>query len=77
MSTAVADLLDDAKGLSEVSRIDLAERILETLDYSDEVRDSHLEIIQRRVDEVKLGKVKLIPADEVFRDAEALLKARE
>jgi len=76
MSTTVTELLDDAKSLSEVSRIDLAERILETLDYSDEVSKAHLEIIQRRVDEVKSGKVKLIPADDVFRDAEALLKAR-
>ncbi len=74
MAATVNDLLDNAKALSEHSRIDLAERILETLDYSDDVMRSHLAIIEKRVEEVKSGNVKLISAEEVFREADALLK---
>jgi putative addiction module component (TIGR02574 family) len=77
MPATVNDLLHDAKALPEDSRIDLAERILESLDYSDEVKNSHLSIIEKRAEEVRSGKVKLIPAEQVFREADALLKKRQ
>lgn len=76
MPATVSGLLDDAKALSESSRIDLAERILETLDYSDEVMHAHLEIVERRAEEVRSGKVKMIPGDQVFREVDDLLKNR-
>ena len=41
-------------------------------DFDEEIR-SHLAIIEKRAEEVKSSMVKLISADEIFREADAIL----
>jgi len=63
-----SQILKAAKGLEVDDRIDVAEALLETI-RSDEQRDidrAWEEEIERRIKEVKEGRVRLIPTDEAF-----------
>jgi putative addiction module component (TIGR02574 family) len=71
MSQKVAEVLDKALALSSQERGLLIDRLVESLDDAppDEgVDEAWASEIKRRVDEIRLGKVKMIPGDQVLRE---------
>jgi putative addiction module component (TIGR02574 family) len=71
MSPKVAEVLDRAMELSIHERGLLIDRLVESLDDAppDEgVDEAWADEIKRRVDEIRSGKVKMIPGEEVLRE---------
>ena len=76
MTKPVEELVQRARALSLQDRAHLAEELLASLD---EGSDSDAEAaweqeIGRRVDEIKAGRAKLIPAEQVFAETARLYK---
>lgn len=77
MNTRARKVLDEALELPAVDR----ERIAAELDASledatpEEIERAWTKEIRKRVREVREGRVKLIPADKVFRDLRKRLRA--
>jgi putative addiction module component (TIGR02574 family) len=67
MSLSVEQLAEEAMNLSPASRAELAERIVTSLDFSDDATRQlwAAEAIRRR-DEVRSGRVKPIPGEDVI-----------
>lgn len=76
MPTLVEDLSAQAKTLPAEDRARLVEELLESLDPEPEsgVEAAWDREIERRVAEVESGQVILIPADEVYAEAERLIR---
>ena len=70
MTTATAKIVDKVLHLPREERAFLAERLLESLDDEDAfpVSQEWMDEIHHRCREIDEGKVKLIPAAEVFDD---------
>ena len=70
--TTVNDIRRAAMQLPAEEKARLAEELLSSLDTSEqiEIDAEWTEEIERRIDEVDSGKVKTIPADQVFRELE-------
>jgi putative addiction module component (TIGR02574 family) len=75
MTRNVAELLREAKSLSEADRAELAGRLLETLhgEPDEDVEAAWAEEIERRVRQLDAGEVKTIPWEEVRAKMHALL----
>jgi putative addiction module component (TIGR02574 family) len=76
MTTLVEELSQRARALSPEDRASLADELLASLD---EQADPDAEAawekeIGRRVEEIKSGNAKLIPADEVFAETARIYK---
>lgn len=57
------------------ARVELVDRLVESLNpIDDEVWNAWAPEIERRIADVRTGKVKTIPAEQVFAEARALLK---
>ena len=71
MSPKVAEVLDKAMELTSHERGYLIDRLVESLDDepADEgVDEAWADEIKRRVDDIRSGRVKMIPGEEVLRD---------
>jgi putative addiction module component (TIGR02574 family) len=71
MSQKVAEVLDKAMALSIDERGLLIDRLVESLDDAppeEGVDEAWADEIKRRVDEIRTGKVKMIPGDQVLRE---------
>jgi putative addiction module component (TIGR02574 family) len=71
MSQKVAEVLDKAMALSIDERGLLIDRLVESLDDAppeEGVDVAWADEIKRRVDEIRTGKVKMIPGDQVLRE---------
>lgn len=66
----------EALGLAPTHRAKLAHELLESLDTLSprEIDELWLDEAERRLKELDTGNVQLIPAEEVYRKAQALLK---
>ena len=76
MTTLTAQFLDTALQLPHAERALLAERLLESLDDTDAdftLSPEWQAEIARRVADIESGKAKLIPAEDVFRNAFAAI----
>lgn len=62
---SVQDVVAAAMDLSREDRMSLLEQVEDSL-YSDEIDPEILERAQRTLDDIKAGRVKTIPADEVL-----------
>lgn len=76
MTTSLDELAKRARALSPQDRARLAEELLASLD---EQSDSDAEAaweqeIARRVEEIKAGRARLIPAEEVFAETARICK---
>jgi putative addiction module component (TIGR02574 family) len=69
MAVTLQDLKDAATGLSAAERAELARFLLHSLDEGEaaDARAEWLALAERRMAEVKAGKVVGIPAEEVLR----------
>jgi len=62
------EILSEAESLPVEDRASLADSLLKTLNASDPRIDREwLELGKRRLNEIKCGKVKLVPGDAVFK----------
>ena len=73
MTAALKNLAETVTQLPPKDRAFLAERLLDSLD-EDEIEQAWMGVARRRRDEVRSGKVKPIPAEDVYRRIETLLK---
>ena len=78
MTTAAKEIVDAALKLEPQTRAEVAEDILESLGTSSygELSPAWEEEIARRVREIEEGSVQMIPAEQVFTEIEASLRAR-
>ncbi len=75
MALTVNKILGEALMLPPASRASLAEKIVESIeaDIEPEIERAHLDEVKRRREDVRSGKVRLIPGDEAMRRARRLL----
>ncbi len=75
MGRKIKDISSEALELPVAARAQLAKQLLDSLDDISEEENNKLwaEEAERRYDEYKAGKIKAIPAEEVF----ARLKSRK
>jgi putative addiction module component (TIGR02574 family) len=74
MTTVAAQFMETALHLPQAERALLAERLLASLDTDDFALSPEWQTeIARRVAEIERGEAKLIPAEDVFRNAFAAL----
>ena len=66
----------EALGLTPANRAKLAHELLESLDALSpaEIDELWLDEAERRLKELDEGRAQLVPAEEVYRKAQALLK---
>jgi putative addiction module component (TIGR02574 family) len=76
MSIPIEQIAEAALALPSDARALLADRLVESLDplTDQDVRDAWASESLRRLDEVRSGKVKAIPAEEVFSRIRSILK---
>jgi putative addiction module component (TIGR02574 family) len=75
MSDLVEELSRKALSLAPEERVRLAEALLATVqEVDDEVEAAWDAEIERRVGDIDQGRVKLIPAEEVFAEVRRLIK---
>ena len=72
MTAALKSLAETVEKLPVKDRVFLAEHLIASLEESDFDHEWKKESVRRR-DEVRTGKVKPIPANEVYRQIERLL----
>jgi putative addiction module component (TIGR02574 family) len=67
MTTQTADIMEIADSLPIDMKLELVDRLLESITPSrKEIDEAWSEEVERRIDEVESGKVQLIPGEEVF-----------
>ena len=72
MPVTVSEILQDALQLSDASRIELAERLIETTPIPQSLLDEHLTRARQRMENVATGTSEVIPsaqAHKMVRDA--------
>lgn len=67
MTAAVKNLKNEARQLSVAEQEELAYSILEDIPPVDDLMEEQMKIVARRMENVRLGKSKLIPMKEAFR----------
>jgi len=71
MATQTADIMEIADSLPIDMKIELVDRLLDSMYPREKEIDELWKIeIERRVEEVRSGKVKTIPGEEVFAEIE-------
>ncbi len=75
MSLTVDQITAEALHLPVSSRAELAEKLVESLDFSenDDIQQAWATEAIRRRDEVRSGKVKTIPGEEVLAEVRRML----
>lgn len=78
-SSMIADidtLFAEALALPDDSRLQLVERLIPTIQSEPSLEAEQVQEVQRRMDEVRSGRVKTIPGEQVFREIEHSLATR-
>ena len=70
MTATVENLKNEARQLSVREREDLAYAILNEIS-PDELMEEQMKIVAQRMENVRLGKSKLVPMEEAFRRMDA------
>ncbi|MGE3465807.1 MAG: addiction module protein [Pyrinomonadaceae bacterium] len=67
MTAQTLDIMERAEMLPIDMKLELVDRLLESISPSDKEIDELWQVeVERRIDEVESGKVELIPGEEVF-----------
>jgi putative addiction module component (TIGR02574 family) len=74
MSLSADQIEIEALNLPRSERARLAEALIASLDEDSEIERAWNEEIRRRIEEIDSGKAEMIPAEEVFKEIEDLLK---
>ena len=71
MTTDTLELVDMVESLPIDIKLELIDRLLESISpTTKEIEDAWKEEAERRIEEVRTGKVKPIPVEEVFAEIE-------
>jgi putative addiction module component (TIGR02574 family) len=75
-SKPIATIQDEIRRLSAAEKEEVLRTLLEELDGppDPDVESAWLQEVERRAGEIESGQVKCVPAEEVFRQLDALLK---
>lgn len=76
MIADIDTLFAEALALPDDSRLQLVERLIPTIQSEPSLEAEQVEEVQRRMEEVRSGRVKTIPGEQVFREIEQSLAAR-
>ena len=76
MSRPIAIIQDEIRRLSATEKEEVLRTLLEELDGppDPDVESAWLKEVERRSGEIESGQVQCVPAEEVFRQLDALLK---
>ncbi|WP_395751654.1 addiction module protein [Prosthecobacter sp.] len=69
-------VLAEALSLSEDRRLQLVESLIPTLHITPDLEAEQIQEVQRRIDEVRSGRVSTIPGEQVFREIQLSLAER-
>jgi putative addiction module component (TIGR02574 family) len=75
MPSALEKLAAEAMKLSPEERADLADRLWVSVEPKADVEAAWDEEIQRRIDDLEAGRTEAIPAEQVFAEIRARIKA--
>ncbi|MBL9178860.1 MAG: addiction module protein [Verrucomicrobiaceae bacterium] len=76
MIADIDTLFAEALALPDDSRLQLVERLIPTIQSEPSLEAEQVQEVQRRMDDVRSGRVKTIPGEQVFREIEQSLAAR-
>lgn len=76
MIADIDTLFAEALSLSDDSRLLLVERLIPTIQSEPSLETEQVREVQRRMEEVRHGRVQTIPGEQVFREIEQSLAAR-
>jgi putative addiction module component (TIGR02574 family) len=76
MTTTAAQLLKQAMDLPEEERAELVDALLESLPLPERYLGEQLAVVSRRMENVKEGRSRLIPAEEPHRSVRKALATR-
>jgi putative addiction module component (TIGR02574 family) len=79
MTQAVADILHAVEQLTEEEKQELSGRLYAVLPAEEEweISDAQIAEVRRRAEELDSGRVKGIPIEEVFEEAERIVNGSE
>jgi putative addiction module component (TIGR02574 family) len=66
----------EALALPDETRLQLVERLIPTIQSEPSLEEEQLQEVQRRMEEVRSGRVTTIPGEQVFREVEQSLAVR-
>jgi putative addiction module component (TIGR02574 family) len=76
MIATIDTLFAEALSLSDDTRLQLVERLIPTIQSEPSLEAEQIQEVQRRMDDVRSGRVKTIPGEQVFREIEQSLASR-
>lgn len=74
MALPIEEIKAEALRLPRAERLRLVEALISSLDQDVEVQHAWREEIDRRLNELRAGEVSTIPANEVFRELDDLVR---
>lgn len=76
MIATLDSLYAEALSLPDDTRLQLVERLITTIESEPDLVEEQLNEVARRMDDVKSGRVKTIPGEQVFQEVSFSLAAR-
>jgi len=76
MNVTLDTLFAEALTLSDETRLQLVERLIPTIHGEPSLEEEQISEVRRRIEEVRSGSVKTLPAEEVFREIQESLESR-
>lgn len=76
MIADIDTLFAQALALPEDSRLQLVERLIPTIQSEPSLEAEQIHEVQRRMDDVRSGRVKTLPGEQIFCEIEQSLAAR-
>ena len=76
MIATLDTLFAEAMSLTDDARLQLVERLIPTIQSEPSLEAEQVQEVQRRIEEVRSGRVKTIPGAQVFQEIEESLAAR-
>ena len=73
MIANIDTLFAEAMSLSDETRLQLVERLIPTIQSEPSLEEEQLQEVRRRMEDVRLGRVKTIPGEQVFQEIEQSL----
>ena len=73
MEATLDTLFAEALTLPDEARLQLVERLIPTIHSEPSLEAEQIQEVQRRMDDVRSGRVKTLPGEQVFREIEESL----
>ena len=76
MIATIETVFAEAMSLPDDTRLQLVERLIPTIQSEPSLEAEQIQEVQRRMGDVRSGRVKTIPGEQVFREIEQSLASR-